>query len=462
MADRPRDLRRLLPSDDEVEQALRASLQAGTPGPPGGGKEPPAFQDVRPDRLVTGRVLSSGPHGVVVDLSYKSEGVVPLEELPEPLPAVGDELEALVVQMENEDGLVLLSVREAGRRRVMEEVAQGGAPADAVYSGKVTGAVRGGLLVDIGVQAFLPARELDLHYVEDLEAWAGRELDVRVLEADPGGRRVVVSRRAVLEERREARRNELLQTLKPGARVRGTVSNVTDFGAFVDLGGADGLVHRNDLAWGRVEHPSEVVEPGQEVDVEVLEVDRERRRVSLSMRAVQADPWTDLCRRYPFATIARGTVTRLEDFGAFVEVEEGVEGLVHVSEISWTRRVRHPGEVLQVGQEVTCIVLGADEERRRLSLSIRQCTPDPLEEFVEAHPEGSVVEGRVTGFAPFGAFVEVAPGVEGLVHVSRMGHRRVERPQEVLRPEQEVTVSVVSVDMERRRVALAIRDTPGG
>jgi len=453
-------IKRFLPSDDEIEKALMASLQAEGPASPGDASG--VLSDIRPGQAARGRVLAVSGDQVIVDLGYKAEGLIPLDEFPAPGPEPGSTVEAVVVRMENADGQVELSLKEANRRRIWEDVRDGAENAETVFSGKILEAVKGGLIVDIGMRAFLPAREVDLRYVEDLEAFVGRHVDVRVIETDQERNRVIVSRRAILERDQEARARRLWESLAEGQTLSGTVTNVVDFGAFVDLGGVEGLVHRADMAWGHVEHPSEILSPGQEVEVTVQRIERDRKRISLTMKSESANPWSGLAQRYPFASVVRGRVTRLAAFGAFVTLEDGVEGLVHVSELSWTRRCSHPSEMLKEGQEVTAIVLSADEERQRLSLSIKQTEPDPWWDVEMDHPVGSRIAGTVRDFKPFGAMVEVKPGLVGMIHISQMGRGHVNRPEEVLRTGDRVTCEVLEVDEESRRMGLRLveRESP--
>lgn len=448
-------LKDYLPSDEEIEKAMQEAMRqdAASGGMPSAG---PTFQALRENMAARGKVLLVDHDAVVVDLSYKSEGVIAIGEFGSTPPAVGDEVEAWVMALENADGQVVLSIKEAQRRKVWDSMSDG-AHAGAVLSGKVTEAVKGGCVVDVGMRAFMPARECDLRYVEDLSTLVGKDVSVKVIEADRDSRNVVVSRRAVLQEEREQHKSRLFETLAEGQMHHGTVTNITDFGAFVDIGGAEGLIHKDDLAWGRVERVSDILREGQQVEVTVLKFDRVTEKISLSVKRVDENPWTALDEKYPFATIVRGTVTRLEEFGAFVKIEDDeVEGLVHVSELAWNERVHHPKEKLSVGEQVTVIVIGSDAEQQRLSLSIKQTEPDPWWEVGERYAAGKTCDATITRLENFGAFAELEKGLEGLIHVSNMGDYRVSHPRDVVKVGARVTVEVLDSSEEARRIGLRL------
>ena len=535
-------LKQFLPSEEELDRAMNQALKAGADSLDAAAA--PVLRTLRANSLVEGTVLSVDHDRVILDLSYKAEGVIPRDEFGETPPNLGDKVEAWVMEVSDADGLVTLSAREAQRRQVWDAMATE-AGSQKVFTGKVAEVVKGGLVLDIGVRAFMPAREADIRYVEDLAIFEGKTLEVRIIEVDQKQRRVIVSRKAILKEQQLAARAELFKTLSEDQTLKGTVTNVTDFGAFVDIGGAEGLIHKGDLAWGRVENvsdvvnvgdevtvtvlsfdrasskiglglkqagpspwddvatrfavgrrakgkvvgmldfgaiveleagvqgmvhvsemswnrrvrrPEDVVNPGDEIEVEVINLDLDKRKIGLSIKKIEENPYATLEQSYPFATVVRGTVSDMADFGVFVKLEDGVEGLVHVSELSWTERVQHPREFLSVGDPVTAIVLGADQERQRLSLSLKQTEPDPWWDVEERFPAGKQVSVKVVRLAQFGAFVELEKGLEGLIHISNLARGRVQRPQDVVEVGQTLLAEVLEASESDRKMGLKVVD----
>jgi small subunit ribosomal protein S1 len=358
---------------------------------------------------------------------------------------------------EHRDGYVLLSHVRAHRRRVWERIEKSYREHSTI-SAKVTERVKGGLFVDIGVRAFLPASQIELHPVHDLEAWKDRELDVRVLKLNRKRGNVVVSHRVILEEEQKTKREALAASLNEGAVVTGKVKNITDYGVFVDLGGIDGLLHVSDLVWGRVPHPSTVVKAGDEIQVQVLKFDKEKQRISLGRKQLLPDPWATVPERFPTGTRVKGKIVGLTDYGAFVQIEPGVEGLVHVSEMSWSKRLKHPSKVVKVGDEVEVAVLEVKTDQRRISLGLRQTLPDPWSAAAEKYPVGTVVTGRVRNLADFGAFIEIEEGMEGLIHISDISWtERVKHPSEKFKKGETVEARVLKVDSQNRRLSLGVK-----
>ena len=358
---------------------------------------------------------------------------------------------------EQKDGYVLLSHVRAHRRRVWERIEKSYRE-HANITGKITERIKGGLVVDIGVRAFLPASQIELRPVHDLEGWKDREIQVRVLKLNRKRGNVVVSHRVILEEEQTANREALASTLAEGSVVTGKVKNITDYGVFVDLGGMDGLLHVSDLVWGRVPHPSSVVQPGEEIQVQILKFDKDKQRISLGRKQLMPDPWSTVPERFPVGTRVKGKIVGVTDYGAFVQVESGVEGLVHVSEMSWSKRMKHPSKIVKVGDEVDVVVLDVKTDQRRISLGLKQTLPDPWEAAAEKYPVGSIVTGRIRNLADFGAFVEIEEGMEGLIHISDVSWtERIKHPSEKFKKGESVEAKVLKVDSQNRRLSLGIK-----
>jgi small subunit ribosomal protein S1 len=412
--------------------------------------------------IIRGRVIGITPNDVVVDVGYKSEGLVPLEEFTnyqgELNVKVGDEVDVLLEKTEDVEGHVLLSKRKAERMKVWSEVEKSYKAGETI-KGRVIDRIKGGLTVDVGIRAFLPGSLVDIKPVKNLESLRGQELEFKVISMDRRRNNVVLSRKAVLEKEFAKKKAETLTKLTEGAVLPGVVKNITDYGVFIDLGGIDGLLHITDISWGRVNHPSEHFSVGDEVEVAVLKFDPETERVSLGFKQRTEDPWNLVDKKYPLGSRVRGKVVSLVDYGAFVELEEGVEGLIHVSEMSWTKKVVNPSKVVEVGDEVEAIVSELDMDQRRISLSLRQAERNPWEELAISHPVGSVIEGKVRNLTEFGAFVQITEEIDGLIHVSDMSWtKRVKHPSEVVKKGDTLRARITNIDVENQRVSLSIKD----
>jgi small subunit ribosomal protein S1 len=410
--------------------------------------------------IFDGRVLAVTEAGVVVDVGGKFEGLVPAQEFLDsgsPIefgPGQTIEVERL---HEQKDGYVLLSHVRAHKRRVWERVEKSYRE-HTNLTGKVTERIKGGLVVDIGVRAFLPASQIELRPVHDLEGWKDREIEVRVLKLNRKRGNVVVSRRVILEDDQKSKRDALMSTLSEGSIVTGKVKNVTDYGVFVDLGGMDGLLHVSDLVWGRVPHPSSVVQAGEEIQVQILKFDKEKHRISLGRKQLLPDPWATVPERFPVGARVQGKIVGVTDYGAFVQIEPGVEGLVHVSEMSWSKRTKHPSKIVKTGEEVEVVVLDVKTDQRRISLGLKQTQPDPWEAAAEKYPVGALVSGRIRNLADFGAFVEIEEGMEGLIHISDVSWtERIKHPSDKFKKGDSVQAKVLKVDSQNRRLSLGIK-----
>jgi small subunit ribosomal protein S1 len=412
--------------------------------------------------IITGRVIGITANDVVVDVGYKSEGLVPLEEFTnyqgELNVKIGDRVDVLLEKTEDVEGHVLLSKRKAERMKVWSEVEKSYQAGETI-TGRIIDRIKGGLTVDVGIRAFLPGSLVDIKPVKNLESLRGQELQFKVISMDRRRNNVVLSRKAVLEKEFAKRKSETLTLLKEGARLPGVVKNITDYGVFIDLGGIDGLLHITDISWGRVNHPSEHFAVADEVEIVVLKFDPDTERVSLGYKQKSDDPWNLVDKKYPLGARVRGKVVSLVDYGAFVELEEGVEGLIHVSEMSWTKKVVNPSKVVEVGDEVEAIVSELDMEQRRISLSLRQAERNPWEELAISHPVGSVIEGKVRNLTEFGAFVQITEEIDGLIHVSDMSWtKRVKHPSEVVKKGDSLRARITNIDVENQRVSLSIKD----
>ncbi|HWN44480.1 MAG TPA: 30S ribosomal protein S1 [Thermoanaerobaculia bacterium] len=421
-----------------------------------------SMRNLTEGEIVPGRVIGITSNSVIIDVGYKSEGLVPIEEFLDREGNVtvseGEEVDVLLEKTEDLEGHVLLSRTKAQRMRRWTEVEK--AYKDGrIIKGRVTDRIKGGLTVDVGLRAFLPGSLVDIKPVKNLESLRGLELEFKVISLDRRRNNIVLSRKAVLETELAKKKTETLTRLQEGARLKGVVKNITDYGVFIDLGGIDGLLHITDISWGRVNHPSEHFSVGDEVEVAVLKFDPETERVSLGYKQKSDDPWTLVDKKYPIGSRVRGKVVSLVDYGAFVEIEEGVEGLIHVSEMSWTKKVVNPAKILEVGHEVEAIVSELDMDQRRISLSLRQTERNPWEELKDTHPEGTIIEGKVRNLTEFGAFVEITDGIDGLIHVSDMSWtKRVKHPSEVLKKGDTVRARITNIDIENQRVSLSIKE----
>ena len=407
--------------------------------------------------IVNGTILEIRPQVVLVDIGYKSEGVIPVSEFEDEEIEVGDQIEVLLESLENDEGLVVLSKEKAAHKQNWDKIV-------AVYKdgglvkGKVKSVVKGGLMVNVGVEAFLPGSQVDIIPPKDLNEFVGNVYEFKIVKVNDERKNIVLSRREVIEAERSEQRQRFLETVAIGDRVKGLVKNITDFGAFVDLSGMDGLLHITDMSWGRVNHPSELLHIGQELEVLILDVDRDKERVSLGLKQLSDNPWADIEAKYPIGSQVKGRVTKLLAYGAFVELEKGVEGLVHVSELSWTKRITRPSDVLSLDQEIEAVVLNISVEEQKISLGIRQLDENPWEAIEQRFPVGTVISGAVRNLTPYGAFVALEEGIDGMIHVSDMSWtRKINHPSEVLKKGDVVEARVLNIDKENQRVSLGIK-----
>jgi len=411
-------------------------------------------------QFAEGRVVAFSDLGVAVDIGAKSEGLIPAQEFmgPEGSPQL-EPGQTVEVQLtgEKKDGYILLSYQRARRRRAWENIEKSHRN-NVTLTGKVLDRIKGGLVVDIGVRAFLPASQLDLRPTHDLDSWKEQEISCRVVKMNRKRGNVVVSRRVILEEEQQAQRQALMDSLVEGAVMTGKVKSITEYGVFVDLGGLDGLLHVTDLSWGRLKNPAEVVSPGQEIEVKVLKFDREKMRVSLGHKQLLPDPWATVAERFPAGMRVQGCVVGITDYGAFVELEPGVEGLVHVSEMTWSKRAKHPSKILSLGDAVEVVVLDVKLDQRRISLGLKQTMPDPWQELAQKYPVGTVVTGRVRNLTDFGAFLEIEEGFDGLIHVSDISWTaKVKNPADAFKKGDTVEARVLKIDFPNRRISLGVK-----
>ena len=412
------------------------------------------------DKIVSGKVVEQREKFLVVDVGLKSEGLVPLEQVVDHTGAVkfqpGDEIE-VVIEREEPEGGYLVSYERAQRLRVWDTIEKAANDKTPV-KGTVVSRVKGGLTVDIGMKAFLPGSQLEIRPVRNLDAYLGQPIEVRVIKLNKKRGNVVVSRKELLEEDQNSKRTATMEHLSEGAVLTGTVKNLTDYGAFVDLGGIDGLLHITDMSWGRLTHPRDLVNVADEIQVKVLKFDKEKQRVSLGFKQLTPDPWLDASERYPVGAKVHGRVLSVTDYGAFVELEQGIEGLVHLSEMTWSKRLKHPSKLVKPGDEVDTVVLSVNPADRRISLGMKQLLENPWENLTDKYPQGTIVEGRVRNLTDFGAFVEIEDGIDGLVHVSNLSWtKRVKHPSEVVKKGEKVKAVVLGVEPENRRLSLGIK-----
>ncbi len=410
-------------------------------------------------KIVTGIVLRREGDDVLVDVGYKSEGIVPANEWDpsEPPPEPGQQIEVLLEEVEDQQGLVQLSRRKAKRQRDWERIISTHKEGDRV-KGKVLRKIKGGLLVDIGVNVFLPASQVDIRRPADIQDYVDREVECVILKIDDARRNIVVSRRKLIEDERAEKKKTLLREIKIGEIRPGVVNNIAYFGAFVDLGGIDGLLHITDMSYGRINHPSEMVKIDDHIEVMVLNVDHEREKIALGLKQKLPSPWQDVPEKYPVATQHKGEVVNVMSYGAFVRLEQGIEGLVHISEMSWTKRVNHPSELVNIGDQVDVVVLGINKEKQEISLGMKQTQPNPWDKAAEKYPAGTMVSGTVRNLTNYGAFVEIEEGIDGLLHVSDMSWtRKISHASEMLQKGDKVSCQVISVDTQRKRIALGLK-----
>ena len=415
------------------------------------------FRELREGSIVTGTIQEIRPQVVLVDIGYKSEGAISISEFEDEEIEVGDQIEVLLERLENDEGIVVLSKEKAAHKQNWDKIVgvyrDGG-----LVKGKVKSVVKGGLMVNVGVEAFLPGSQGDIIPPRDLNEYVGKVYEFKIVKVNDDRKNIVLSRREVIEAERADQRQRFLETVKEGDKVEGLVKNITDFGAFVDLRGMDGLLHITDMSWGRVNHPSEMLHIGQSLEVVILEVDRDKERVSLGLKQMTDNPWADIERKYPINSQVKGRVTKLLPYGAFVELEKGVEGLVHVSELSWVKRITRPSDVLKLDQEIEAVVLSISVKEQKISLGVRQLEDNPWADIESRFPIGTVIKGQVRNLTPYGAFVGLEEGIDGMIHVSDMSWtRKINHPSEVLKKGDEVEAIVLEIKKEDQRVSLGIK-----
>ena len=449
-------VKRLALSVEEEEKLLMEAL-----GESGEKLQEESLEDAgvsfKPDTIMKGRVVRVSADTVLVDIKYKSEGLIPLEDWGEEPPTEGDEVEVYLEGMDDDEGMLELSKRKADRIRGWERIVATHNEGDAV-KGLCTRKIKGGLLVDIGIPVFLPASQIEIRRAGDIGLYLGKEVEARIIKIDEARMNIVISRRKLLEESREKKKQEILGDLVDGQIRRGVVKNIADFGAFVDLGGIDGLLHITDMSWGRINHPSEMLSIDDVIEVKVLKFDKDSERIALGLKQKTPSPWENIENRYQPSMKVQGEVVNVMSYGAFVKLEEGVEGLVHVSEMSWTRRINHPNEMVNQGDIVDIVVLNVNSQKQEISLGMKQIEENPWDLVEEKYPIGTIIRGRVRNLTNYGAFVEIEEGIDGLLHVSDMSWtRKVSHPNEVVKKGDVLEAIVLSVDQEKKRVALGVK-----
>lgn len=417
-----------------------------------------SIKNYREGSIVKGHILEKRPKEFLVDIGYKSEGIVSASEFDNPEEIqVGDEVEVLLERLENDQGMVVLSKQKAAQRQNWDKICKL-FEAEGIIKGKVMSVVKGGLTVNVGVDAFLPASQVDITPPKDLHQFVGNTYDFKIVKLNEDRKNVVLSRRELIEAIRNTRRQEFLSTTTPGDVVEGTVKNITDFGAFIDLDGIDGLLHITDMSWARLNHPSEAVKPGDRLSVVILEINKEKERISLGLKQLQDNPWDKIEERFPTGKHVKGKVTNLMPYGAFVEIEQGIEGLIHVSELSWTKRIVRPSDVLTLGQDIEAVVLGVNKEDQKISLGVRQLEPNPWDEIEQRFMIGKQVTGKVRNMTAYGAFIELEEGIDGMVHVSDLRwNRKINHPSEVLKKNDEIDAVVIDIDKANQRISLGVK-----
>ena len=444
-------------SDEELDRQVRDALGAVMPDSIGEFYNQ-SVKNFEVDSILRGRIVNIVNSDVIVDIGYKSEGVIPIDQFDDATRVKeGDEVEVLLEAVEDESGMIALSKRKADRIRGWERVISTYHEGD-IVRGKVSRKIKGGLLLEIGVPVFLPASQISIRRSGDIAEFIGQELECKIIKIDESRMNIVVSRRKLLEEQREAQKRDLLNDIEIGQIRRGVVKNITDFGAFVDLGGIDGLLHITDMSWGRINHPSEVLKIDEETEVKVLKVDKEKERISLGLKQKQESPWANIETKYPVGSRIKGKVVNVLSYGAFVQLEDGVEGLVHISEMSWTKRINHPNQVVSPGDEIEVVVLEIKKEKQEISLGMKQVEVNPWTQVENKYPIGTTIEGKVRNLTNYGAFVEIEDGIDGLLHVADMSWtRKVIHPSEMVKKGDALRAIVLTVDQERKRIALGIK-----
>ena len=416
------------------------------------------FDKLKEGSIIKGTITEIRQVEVVVDIGGKSEGLISASEFSDLGDLqIGEEIEIFLEKLEDRDGNPILSFDKAEQKKNWENIITK-CEEGSIVQGRVKGKVKGGLIVGMGVDAFLPASHIDIQPPKNLDQYLGQTYDYKVLKINLERKNIVLSRRELIEEQRSSKRRELLDKINPGDVVKGIVKNITDFGAFIDLDGMDGLLHITDMSWGRISHPSEMLKQGEEIDVMIIEINREKERVSLGLKQTKSNPWDSIENRYPIGAHVAGKVVNLVPYGAFIEIEEGVEGLVHVTEMSWTKRITKPSELLKVGDDVEAVVLGIQKDEEKISLGIRQLDPNPWDMVVHNYPVGAHVHGKVRNITTYGAFIELEEGIDGMVHVSDMSWtRKINHPSEVLKKSDEIDAIVLDVDTSNQRISLGVK-----
>jgi small subunit ribosomal protein S1 len=417
-----------------------------------------SVKNYREGSIVKGHILEKRPKEFLIDIGYKSEGVVSASEFDDPDEIqVGDEVEVLLERLENDQGMVILSKQKASQRQNWSKIVKL-FEAEGIIKGRVKSVVKGGLIVNVGVEAFLPASQVDINPPKDLTQFVGNTYDFKIVKLNEDRKNVVLSRRELIEAERSERRQQFLGTMSAGDKVEGTVKNITDFGAFLDLDGIDGLLHITDMSWARLTHPSEAVKPGDRLTVVVLEINKDKERISLGLKQLQSNPWDRIEERFPIGQKIGGKITNLMPYGAFVQIEEGIEGLIHVSELSWTKRITRPSDVLTLGQDIEAVVLGVNKADQKISLGVRQLEPNPWDEIEQRYVIGKQVRGQVRNMTAYGAFVELEEGIDGMVHVSDLSWtKKINHPSEVLKKGDEVDAVVIDIDKANQRISLGVK-----
>ena len=409
-------------------------------------------------QIIMGKVIAISKGLVTVDVGFKSEGMVSLSEFPESGKnlQIEDEVEVFMEKVEDNDGNVVLSKEKANKIKIWDDLVKT-YEADEIIQGTVIAKAKGGITVDIGLKAFLPGSQIDLRPIRNLEKLIGEKFDMKIIKMNKKRGNIVLSRRILLEEQRKQIRTGTLEKMDEGNLIEGVIKNITEYGVFIDLGGIDGLLHITDMSWGRVNHPSEMFSIGDKVTVIVLKYDKDKERVSLGLKQTSPDPWVDVDSKFPVETKIKGKVVSVTDYGVFVELEKGIEGLVHISEMSWSRHVKHPSKMVAIGDEVEALVLTLDKEKKRISLGMKQIEPNPWDEIEDKYPIGTEVEGTVRNLTDFGAFVELEDGVDGLIHISDLSWKKIKHPSEVLKKKDKISSAVLSIDKENCRISLGVK-----
>ena len=409
-------------------------------------------------QIIMGKVIAISKGLVTVDVGFKSEGMISLSEFPESGKnlQIEDEVEVFMEKVEDNDGNVVLSKEKANKIKIWDDLVKN-YEADEIIQGTVIAKAKGGVTVDIGLKAFLPGSQIDLRPIRNLEKLIGEKFDMKIIKMNKKRGNIVLSRRILLEEQRKQIRTGTLEKMDEGNLIEGIIKNITEYGVFIDLGGIDGLLHITDMSWGRVNHPSEMFSIGDKVTVVVLKYDKDKERVSLGLKQTSPDPWVDVDSKFPVDTKIKGKVVSVTDYGVFVELEKGIEGLVHISEMSWSRHVKHPSKIVAIGDEVEALVLTLDKEKKRISLGMKQIEPNPWDQIEDKYPIGTEVEGTVRNLTDFGAFVELEDGVDGLIHISDLSWKKIKHPSEVLKKKDKISSAVLSIDKENCRISLGIK-----